>query len=115
MKLSSLLFLILMLVACNRHRTGKSIANLPKCIEEKIASLKKMNETPIYIKRYEYNGEMVYYMKSACCDKFNVVYDSHCNVLGHPDGGLTGKGDGSLPDFRALAKNGIEVWRISEQ
>lgn len=88
---------------------------MPKCLEEKIDSLKKENETPIYIKRYEYRGQTVFYMKSACCDKFNVVYDSNCNVMGHPDGGFTGRGDGSLPDFREVAKNGVEIWRISEQ
>ncbi len=88
---------------------------MPKCLEEKIAVLKKANETPVYIKRYEYKGQTVYYIKSACCDQFNVVLDSLCNVLGYPDGGITGRGDGTLSGFRDNAKNGVEVWRVKEQ
>lgn len=50
-------------------------------------------------------------MVSPCCDQYNIVYDKGCKVLGYPDGGITGGGDGSLPDFRDSAKNGVVVWK----
>lgn len=40
-----------------------------------------------------------------------MVFDSVCNVLGYPDGGYTGKGDGKMPDFHNEATNGIVVWK----
>jgi len=59
---------------------------------------------------YEYKGEKVYYVTMPCCDFYNEVYDSNCNLLGHPDGGFTGKGDGKLPDFNTEKKKEKIVW-----
>jgi hypothetical protein len=49
-------------------------------------------------------------MISPCCDKYNIVYDSACNILGYPDGGYTGKGDGKMTDFKNEAGEGKVVW-----
>lgn len=50
-------------------------------------------------------------MVSPCCDKFNVVFDSACNILGYPDGGFTGKGDGRMNDFKKEAIDEKLVWK----
>lgn len=55
----------------------------------------------------------VYYMKAACCDRLNIVFDKDCKILGYPDGGITGRGDGSLPGFWKNATDGTIVWKPS--
>ena len=49
-------------------------------------------------------------MISPCCDKYNIVYDSVCNILGYPDGGFTGKGDEKMIDFFKKATNKKIIW-----
>lgn len=66
--------------------------------------------TPQSITRYNYKGQTVYYMVAPCCDKYNIVFDSVCNILGFPDGGFTGKGDGKMIDFHNEATDGKVVW-----
>lgn len=67
--------------------------------------------SPQSITRYHYKGQTVYYMVAPCCDKFNIAFDSACNILGYPDGGYTGRGDGKMPDFHKEATNGKVVWK----
>jgi hypothetical protein len=71
--------------------------------------------SPISVTQYTYKEQKVYYMVSPCCDKYNVVYDSVCNVLGYPDGGYTGKGDGKMIDFHAEATGKKVIWQKDEQ
>lgn len=88
------------------------MANLPSCLATKIDSIKKDPKInpPISVIQYSYKGAPVYYVTAGCCDQFNEVYDSDCNPLGAPDGGVTGKGDGRLTDFYANAINKRVVW-----
>ena len=71
--------------------------------------------SPQSITRYSYHDKTVYYMKAPCCDKYNIVFDSTCNILGYPDGGFTGKGDGKMTDFFKEAKDGKVVWSLNKQ
>ena len=66
---------------------------------------------PASITRYEYNGQTVYFIPQRCCDIFSDLYDSDGNIIGHPDGGITGKGDGRAPDFMELRRNESVIWR----
>lgn len=88
---------------------------IPACLAKKIKMMaaNPTEGSPRSIVRYNYHGKTVYYMKAPCCDKFNIVFDSACNVLGYPDGGFTGRGDGSMPDFRKEATNKKILWEIS--
>ena len=83
------------------------------CIRAKIDSMKKLpkHEQPQNVIEYEYKGKKVYYITMPCCDFFNEVYDSSCKLLGHPDGGFTGRGDGTLPDFATEKKKEKIVWQ----
>jgi hypothetical protein len=87
-------------------------AAVPTCIKNKIDSfkLKEAHEKPQRVIEYVYKGKKVYYVVMPCCDFFNEVYDDKCNLLGAPDGGFTGKGDGKIPDFFEEAKNEKLVW-----
>jgi hypothetical protein len=93
--------------------TPKEInAALPTCIKNKIDSfkLKEAHERPQRVIEYMYKGKKVYYVAMPCCDFFNEVYDDKCNLLGVPDGGFSGQGDGKLPDFFKEAKSEKLVW-----
>ena len=81
--------------------TVKELKALPACIKIKIDSFKvaQKHQQPQKIVEYLYKGKKVYYVVMPCCDFFNEVYDDKCKLLGSPDGGFTGKGDGKLPDF----------------
>ena len=85
---------------------------LPICIKNKIDSfkVKEAHERPQKVVEYMYKGKKVYYVVMPCCDFFNEVYDENCKMLGSPDGGFTGKGDGKLPDFFTEAKNEKLIW-----
>lgn len=71
--------------------------------------------SPLSVIRYQYKGRTVFYMVSPCCDKYNIVYDEKCNVIGYPDGGYTGKGDGKMMDFGDSVTQGKVVWQISNK
>jgi hypothetical protein len=42
------------------------------------------------------------------------LLDGACRVLCHPDGGITGGGDGRCADFAATRKDGELLWRHPE-
>ncbi|MEP7237994.1 MAG: hypothetical protein ABI685_09020 [Ferruginibacter sp.] len=86
--------------------------SLPICIKNKIDSfkVKPAHEKPQRVVEYMYKGKKVYYVVMPCCDFFNEVYDENCKLLGSPDGGFTGRGDGKLPDFFTEAKNEKLIW-----
>src|SRR6478672_522881 len=85
---------------------------LPKCINKMIAefSKAKVENPPRKIYSYNYNGKTVYYVTPPCCDFYSDLYDSDCNLIGHPDGGFTGKGDGKMTDFHSTKSGEKLVW-----
>jgi len=103
--------LLISLVGACRSAKVQGSDPLPLCLRKQIEKLSaEPGNSPISVTQYEYKGDTVYYMKAACCDNFNIVYDKDCRVLGYPDGGFTGRGDGSLPGFFSVAKKGPVVW-----
>jgi hypothetical protein len=103
--------LCLTILSC--RSTKKNTNELSSCINNKIETFKKnsLQNPPGTITEYTYNGSKVYYIPGPCCDQYSEVFDSKCNLLGHPDGGFTGKGDGSLPDFMKEATDAKVVWK----
>jgi len=84
---------------------GNSVASqdsiIPVCIvvmTEKYTAEEKQNP-PRKIYEYRYKGRKVYYVTAPCCDFFSDLYDDNCALIGHPDGGITGRGDGTMTDF----------------
>ena len=90
----------------------QSAVAMPQCMITKIDSIKMNTKTnpPASVIRYTYKGYSVFYITTGCCDQFNPVYNSDCIYIGAPDGGITGKGDGKIPDFFANATNKKVVW-----
>jgi hypothetical protein len=104
---------VLILFSCASARINKSSNAMPSCLSSKIEIMKNdpSQGEPSSISQYSYKGKTVYYVASACCDKYNIVYDSACNLLGYPDGGYTGKGDGKMIDFFKEATGKKIVWK----
>lgn len=87
--------------------------NVPACLLEMISGFTKEEKQnpPRKIYSYTYKGKTVYYVTPPCCDFFSDLYDSDCKLMGHPDGGITGRGDGKFPDFEKEKSNEKIVWK----
>lgn len=85
---------------------------VPDCINKLIAQFKaeEKQNPPRKVYSYTYRGKTVYYVPALCCDFFSELYDSDCKVIGHPDGGFTGKGDGTMTDFHTTRTNEKLLW-----
>lgn len=96
----------------SEKQTDSSVAAVPECINKMIAQFKaeEKQNPPRKIYQYTYREKTVYYVPALCCDFFSDLYDDSCKVIGHPDGGFTGKGDGSMTDFHTARTNEKLVW-----
>ncbi|WP_052732578.1 DUF6970 domain-containing protein [Hymenobacter terrenus] len=85
----------------------------PPWLKARIAAiLAERKGNPIArIYRYDYGGQTVYFETLPCCDQFSNLFDTKGRLLCHPDGGLTGKGDGRCPDFDKNKTNEKLVWQ----
>ena len=70
---------------------------------------------PAFVARYDYKGQEVYFVPQRCCDIMSVLYRSDAAIMCHPDGGLTGKGDGMCADFFVERRNERIVWHDSKR
>ncbi len=86
--------------------------SMPVCIKAMIKEFKSetRGNPPRKIFSYIYNGKKVYYVTAVCCDNFSDLYNSNCQLIGHPDGGFTGRGDGKYRDFSTERKNEKLLW-----
>ncbi|MDB5203045.1 MAG: hypothetical protein JWQ27_2454 [Ferruginibacter sp.] len=86
---------------------------IPLCIKKLVVTYKaeKKQNPPRSIYSYLYNGKTVYYVPAICCDFFSDLYDANCNIIGHPDGGYTGKGDGTAADFSKTRTAEKLIWQ----
>ena len=88
-------------------------SDTPLGIKNKIRAIKSEDvwNPPATIWQYEYNGEIVYYIPARCCDFYSELYDQHCNLICHPDGGMSGNGDGICTYFFDTRTNEKLIWR----
>jgi hypothetical protein len=100
------------IVKTNVEEKKSSDENLPLCIKTMITKFKSEDVTnpPMKIYSYTYKGKKVYYVPGPCCDNFSDLYDENCKLLGHPDGGFTGRGDGKMPNFKNEITNEKLIW-----
>ena len=73
----------------------------PNCIQAAIDSILALPllDPPGKIEQWICEGDPYYYISGGCCDFFNYLYDADCQRVCAPDGGITGNGDGSCPNF----------------
>lgn len=87
--------------------------HIPVCINDLIVRFEneEKQNPPRSIYQYTYKGKTVYYVPAICCDFFSDLYDDQCNVIGHPDGGFAGRGDGKTTDFADTRINEKLIWK----
>ena len=111
-KLLLVLTVLLIVFSSFQKSQKKKIQPLPVAIQQLIkqyTSEAKANP-PRTIYSYTYKDKTVYYVTAPCCDFFTDLYDSKGKLIGHPDGGFTGRGDGNFADFSEKKKNEKMVW-----
>jgi hypothetical protein len=86
-------------------------AMLPIWLADWVEDLEARNVEfpPRSIIRYQWQGATVYHVVKQCCDQFSDLLDADGNLIGHPDGGITGRGDG-VTVFSPVGLKGNEVW-----
>ena len=94
----------LALTACRDESPGW-LAELQRQIQDE-----PVTNPPSQILRFDLDGRTVYYRPPYCCDVFGVLYANDGTVLCHPDGGITGAGDGRCPEFFARRQACARVW-----
>lgn len=92
--------------------TGPGSVELPNWLAEWLIDLDsgKVEFDPRSITKYQYQGQTVYYVVPQCCDQFSDLLDADGNLIGHPDGGITGRGDG-ITQFSPSGLEGEDIWQ----
>ncbi len=102
------IILISALTGCQTDQTSDEI---PACIKNKITTIlnNTVSNPPTQIWKWEVDGKTYFYLTADCCDQFNYLYTTNCEIVCAPDGGFTGNGDGSCPTFNTEIKKTL-VW-----
>ena len=87
--------------------------DLSACIKKLVAQFRQEEKQnpPRRIYSYTYKEKLVFFVPAICCDFFSDLYDDKCNLIAHPDGGFTGRGDGTAPDFMQTKTNEKLLWK----
>jgi hypothetical protein len=101
--------LLFLLAACAQATQTKN----PAWVDQMIKKFEKdpVANPPLSVWKYEYSGQVVYFVPAHCCDITSVVYDAEGNMVCAPDGGITGKGDGKCSDFFDQRSNEQLIWQ----
>lgn len=116
---NTILFLCIAVIiaACNNSKKDKTPEDsLPACVKKDVEAIKKgtMENPPVQIDEYSYNGKRVFLYTADCCDQFNVAYDEHCGTVCAPTGGMEGGGDHKCEDFSVKARFVTNIWSKKE-
>ena len=100
---------IFVLTSCKKLNVP---GDTPSCIKSKIRKIKseEVRNPPAKVIEWSYNGEKYYYIPPYCCDIPSELYDKKCNLICHPDGGISGGGDGKCPDFSKGTLTKKVIW-----
>ena len=109
------LFLVagMFLNECSANNGSMDDPRLPQCMQERLEQLQKdlLRSPPAYVAQYKYKEQIVYYIPPAEGDQMSELYNEDCELICHPDGGITGRGDGSCPDFEKERSEEKIIWR----
>ena len=97
-------------VACTTEKSADNDLEWLTALIQELESQPVANP-PAFIARYDYRGQVVYYLPPRCCDIPSDVYSAGGTIICHADGGLNGAGDGRCSDFFSLRKNEKIIWR----
>lgn len=102
--------MVLFTVQCSKQKN-----DIPACIQNKIDYIKSQPKwNPLAeVNEYIYMGKHAFLFSADCCDQYNELFDSNCNYICAPSGGITGKGDLKCTDFMTTAQFVRLVWKDS--
>ncbi len=86
---------------------------LESCADDLIAQLKSepVRNPPAEVWEYTISGKKYFFVPSYCCDFYSDLYDSSCKLVCHPDGGITGEGDGKCGELKSQLVKGKLLWK----
>jgi hypothetical protein len=92
-----LILLAVLMSSCSKD----TLNSVPPCIKDKIVEIKndEVQNPPAEVWEWKSGNQIFYYFTSGCCDQYNYLYNSECEVVCAPDGGFTGAGSGDCPSF----------------
>jgi hypothetical protein len=111
-KIIPLSILIIILLSGCRH-VVEPYDDIPNWLSKLIQQIEAepVSASPGFVARYEYKGQIVYYLPQRCCDVPSILWDATGNVLCNPDGGFSGRGDGRCTDFFRERKDERIIWQ----
>jgi len=80
---------------------------------EVLANLPNRRAMLVRVYRYRFDGETVYFETPPSPDQYSTLYNQRGQVLCHPDGGLTGRGDGRCGSFQKRRTDEALVWQAA--
>ena len=102
-----------LLASCNNDdNADNETLKTPQCITDKIDAIKAEDvwSPPAKIFSYQYDGSLVYYITSHCCDIPSEVYNENCVYMCGPDGGIGGPVDNFCLDFHTAKTDEVLIW-----
>ena len=110
--LVTVLFFMAGTVSNCQKNTSESNQNLDWI--NKIIKNERIENSPVTdIKSFIYKEKLVFLVNydAGCCDHFSAtLFDEKGNNLGHPFGGISGKGDMKLSDLLKESKEEKMIW-----
>ena len=105
--------LVLELVSEGTGAGGGGQAGTPAWLDDLVRRLGRepVANPPSSVTEFQFKGQTVYFVPQRCCDVFSDLYDVDGNLIGHPDGGITGRGDGRVPDFFEERTGERLIWK----
>ncbi len=90
----------------------KKNISIPTCVQNRIDSALAKPKGTLFdaVAAYNYKGKEIYLYTPGCCDRFIEAWDSNCQYLFSPSGGITGCGDCNHSDFFTTAKFIRMIW-----
>lgn len=113
MKPSVTFLLILTLFTFSTCKKVDVPDDTPRAIKKIVREFQEQSKTnpPASVVEYSFEGRKVYYVPPRCCDIPSTLFDSKGEVICHPDGGLSGGGDGACPSFFADRSEERLIWK----
>jgi hypothetical protein len=111
MKIQVLIFIIVVIILIGCSQTTQT--GNPDWVDQLIQKIESdpVGTPPLSIWRYEYNGQVVYFIPAHCCDIPSSVYNVDGNFLCASDGGITGEGDGRCKGFFTDRAKEMLIWQ----
>lgn len=105
--------LVMSVCSCKKQCGDIVDRNTPACIKNIITSLQNqpVRNPAATVYEYTYQNQKVYYITADCCDQYNLLYNSNCNIICAPDGGIAGHGDRACEGFFTARTDERLVWR----